>query len=98
MITEISSGKNGQIRFHFDNGVTLSFIWDWGSYSDNYMKRPSNPGHPNIEEWKSSTVECYSMGDNPNGISEYIARKYGDNPAGRIPVNDIPKILRKAQQ
>jgi hypothetical protein len=98
MITQISSGKNGQAVFHFMNGVKLSFIWDWGTYSDNNMVRPTVYPPPKNEKWASSTVECYSTGDNPNGINEYLDKKYGGNPAAYIPVNDIPKILARADK
>ena len=98
MITKVSSGKVGQVVFHFNNGIILSFIWDWGSYSDNNMKRPKDYIKPQNEEWASTTVECYSIGDNPNGITEYLEKKYEGNPAGYIPVKDIPNILKRAEK
>lgn len=99
MITKVSGGKAGQVRYHFDNGVCLSFIWDWGSYSDNYMERPEYDKNMRevIKDWSSTTAEVYSNGDNPNGIDEYITKKYGDNPV-RIPVKDIPAILKRADK
>ena len=97
-ISKISSGRNGQTVYHFDNGVVLSMIWDWGSYSDNSMVRPSDPTKPYYENWESTTVEVYSVGDNPNGISEYLDEKYDGSPAGYVPVGDIPKILARADR
>jgi len=95
-INKISSGKNGQIVYHFDNGVKLSFIWDWGAYSDNHMARPKDLTNLNNETWESTTVEIYSIGDNRNGIEEYLDNKYGGSPAGFVPVGDIPRILLRA--
>lgn len=98
MITKVSSGKTGQMVYYFSNGVVLSFVWDWGSYTENHQLRPKDYTKMDGEAWSSDTVECYSMGDETNGISKYLERKYGDNPAGHIPVNDIPKILRRADK
>lgn len=98
MITKISSGKNGQIVFRFDNDVVLSFIWDWGTYSDNNMARPKDVTKPQFETWSSETVEVYNIGQNTNGIDEYLEKKYGDNPAGYVPVEDIPLILKRGDQ
>lgn len=97
MIVKISGGKAGQVRYHFLNGVTLSFIWDWGSYSDNYNARPEyDENFKEIaKDWSSTTVEVYSCGDNPNGIEEYLDNKYGGNPV-RMPVKDIPVVLKRA--
>ena len=96
MINKISSGKNGQAVFHFDNGVKLSCVWDWGTYSDNNMARPKDYTKPYNENWSSTTVEIYNIGDNPNGITEYLKNKYGGSPAGYVPVKDLPKILARA--
>lgn len=110
MIEKISSTKNGQIVYHFSNGVILSMIWSSGSYTENnsLLEGTNQKRHELIMqgkfyeaellEWTSTTVEIYSMGDNPNGITEYLGKKYGDNPAGHVPVNDIPKILKRAMQ
>lgn len=102
MITKISSTKNGQIVYHFDNGVILSFIWSWGSYTENHDDRRHidslNSNDLSMIEYTSKTVEIYSMGDNPNGIEEYLINKYYNNPAGYVPVTDIPKILKRADK
>ena len=100
MISKISSGKNGQIVYHFSNGVKLSFIWDWGTYSDNNMARPKDITKPSNETWESTTVEIYSIGDNPNGVKEWLGNKYecGNGSAGYVPVKDIPQILRRADR
>lgn len=104
MITKISSGREAQIRFHFSNGVELSCIWGIGSYTDNHglNGRPEefmkNFEDRHLKEWSSTTVEIYSCGDNPNGINEWLIENYGDNPASYVPVEDIPKILRRADK
>lgn len=99
MITKISGGKAGQVRYHFSNGVCLSFIWNWGSYSDNYVARPEYDENMREKpvDWESTTVEVYSMGDNPNAVTEYIEKKYGDNPT-RMPVKDMLLLLKRADR
>lgn len=104
MITKVSSTKNGQVVYHFDNGVILSFIWSWGSYTENQYDRryteSIKAGNTDMSdiEYISKTVEIYSMGANPNGIIEYLEDKYHDNPAGYVPVGDIPKIIDRANR
>lgn len=98
MITKISSHKNGQVVYYFNNGVILSFIWDWGTYSDN---RDEEIDLNNIDReysryYGTTTVEIMSVGDNTNGIDEYLEEKYGGNPAGYVPVKDIHRILERA--
>jgi hypothetical protein len=97
-IKSISSSKNGQIVFGFDNGVKLSFVWDWGTYSDNHLIVPKDVTESYYKVWNSTTVEIYSVGYNPNGIDEYLDKKYkcGTDPAAFVPVADIPKILKAA--
>lgn len=95
-IIKVSSYKNGQIIFHFSNKVQLSIIWDYGSYSDNSNMRPKDINRPSDEVWSSKTVEVYSMGSNPNGINEWLDFMYGGNPAGYVPVQDIPAIIERA--
>jgi len=98
MLTRISNGRPGQVVFESDNGNVVSILWAWGSYSDNHI---TIPDPMTIEEriskqdWESTTVEVYSMGKASNTFTAYLERKYGQNPAGYVPVNDIPKILRR---
>lgn len=107
MITKISSTKNGQMVYHFDNGVILSFIWSRGSYTENHsssktckkMHELHQQGkfyEAELLEWESKTVEIYSMGSAHKEIDKYFEEKYDGNPAGYVPVIEIPKILEMA--
>ncbi len=101
MITKISNGRGGQAVFTFSNGNEVSILWAWGSYSDNHM---GLIGSYDIDEclrrqdWESTRVEVYSMGKDTNGFTKYLERKYGQNPAGYVPVDDIPAILKRADR
>lgn len=108
MITKVSSTKNGQMVYHFSNGVILSMVWSAGSYTeDHFLTGISEEYYKFLTEgevykaehlnWKSRTVEVYSMGIE-HGIDKYFEEHYGGNPAGYVPVNDIPKILKLADK
>lgn len=100
MITKIYCGRTGQAAYEFDNGNVLSMVWSWGSYSDNngFNRGEYTPPDFNKTDWESTTVEVYSMGKEANGLGEYLRRKYGDNPAGYVPVADIPLIIKRADR
>jgi len=99
MITKISCGRSGQVVYEFDNGNIVSFLWSWGSYSDNHdLMFSDEPYNPHRTDWESTTVEVYSMGVDTNGFTKYLERKYGDNPAAYAPVADIPMIIKRADR
>jgi hypothetical protein len=101
MITKIWNGRAGQVVFDFSNGNTVSILWAWGSYSDNHMSLDGGYDMEKImkrNNWESTRVEVYSMGTDTNGFTKWLERKYGDNPAGYVPVNDIPAILKRADR
>lgn len=92
-IVLIDSYKSGKMAFTFENGERLSIVWDGATYSDN---------HDNVDEllrearggtvsWNSTTVEVF--GADGEQINEYLEERYGQAPAPRVPVNDIPKII-----
>lgn len=87
MITKIASGRNGQVVYYFDNGNNLSFIWHEYAYSDTQVV---NGG------LEATVIECMASGD--DRLTGWLSNKYGDNPAGYIPVEDIPKIIAKADE
>lgn len=101
MITKISNGRAGQIVYHFSSGAELSFLWAWGSYSDNHMSLSGGYDMDAVtkrQDWESTTVEVYAMGDASAGMGKYLERVYGANPAAYVPVSDIPKIISKANR
>lgn len=92
MITKVSSTKNGQVVYHFDNGNVLSFIWSYGSYTKNHSDRDKSHN-----EWVlHKPVECYSIGKIGSKVTKYIEDHYDGNPGGYIPVSEIPKLLEIA--
>lgn len=102
MITKVGNGRPGQVIFEFSSGAVLSVLWALGSYSDNHdlWKYKDADGHPNWkkQDFESTTVEIYSMGAVEAGMEKYLERVYGQNPAAYVPVDDIPKILRRANR
>lgn len=102
MITKVACGRAGQMVYEFDNGNVVSILWAWGSYSDNNIKFDGKPldavNAYNKQEWESGTVEIYSMGKIGTGFTEYLERYHGGNPAGYVPVSEIPKILARADK
>lgn len=105
MITKVACGRAGQMVYEFDNGNIVSILWAYGSYSDNnirFDKPVDTLGDTmqrfNKQEWESTTVEIYSMGKIGTGFTEYLERYHGGNPAGYVPVSEIPKILARADK
>lgn len=100
MIVKISCGRSGQVIYEFDNGNIISFLWSWGSYSDNHMERVGFDPELYLknQDWESTTVEVYSMGEDSNGFTRYLEKKYGNNPAGYVDVKDIPAIIKRADR
>lgn len=101
MITKISNFRGGQVVFDFSNGNQVSILWGWGSYSDNHMSILEEYDMDKVfkqSSWTSTRVEVYSMGTDTNGFTKWLERKYGDNPAGYVDVNDIPAILKRADR
>lgn len=100
MITKLSSIAQAKVKFHFSNGATISVIWGPASYSDNHdvfypgigspLQNVFGDGATNLE---SSTYEVMAMGDNQEFIV-WFTEKYGDNPAGYIPVPQLLGMLR----
>jgi hypothetical protein len=90
MMKEISSHKKGAVYFQFDNGNTLSIIWGWATYSDNYDLDSDEPGRLN-----STTVEIMP-GGHPAFI-KWMQKKYdGDSVCGYVPVSELTAILKRA--
>ena len=109
MITKISSTRNGQVVYHFSNGVILSFLWSDGSYTENHSRSETAQQRRKLVqegklyeaellEWESKTVEIYSMGTAHSELSELFESKYDGNPAVRVPVSEIPHILAMADK
>lgn len=101
MITKIWCGRAGQMAYEFDNGNIVSIVWSWGTYSDNHMDKLGEYDLKEIihrQNWESTTVEVYSMGEDTNGFTKYLEHKYGQNPAAYVPVNDIRAILARADR
>lgn len=100
MITKVSSGRGGQMVYTFDNGNIVSFLWAWGSYSDNninFLENSDITKNFKRSNWQSSTVEVYSMGKINSIFTKWLEDTYESNPAGYVPVADIPKILAHAE-
>jgi hypothetical protein len=87
--------------YEYDNGNIVSLLWAWGSYSDNNinLSDPDYRKDMDKQDWRSTTVEVYSMGEDTNGFTKWLKKKYEDgNPAGYVAVNDIPMILKRADR
>lgn len=85
-IISVDSIRSGNFAFTFDDGERLSFFFCAGSYTENHMKLLPENG-----VWKSTTVEVY--GAEGDRINHYLKRRYGETPAPKVPVNDIPSII-----
>jgi len=92
-LVKISCNTKAQTIYTFDNGVVLSCIWGLGSYTENSMVRDFKK-----EDYESTTLEIYSMGDNPNDIVEWLDAQFGGNPAGGVPVGFLMAILERADK
>lgn len=93
-IVEIDSFHKGKVAFSFEDGQRLSFVFDFGTYTDNQFNYENFEKEQRGEHciWKSTNVEVY--GAEGGKINEYLERKYGSAPASGVPVDDIPKIIR----
>jgi hypothetical protein len=111
MITRISSHKRAATKFHFDNGNIVSIVWGGGTYTDNHddmseawpkgVDLPPHLQKPGMigpyGEASSTNVEIWAEGHEK--FEEWFRNHFGDgdnNPAGYIPVSEIPYILAKA--
>lgn len=91
MKSTIKNFQHNAIIFKFSNGNTIDAVFGRGSYSDNYDK----------SEWsefanQSTTVEI--MYDCSNKLEKSIEKKHGEQPLGRISINewfDIANKIRK---
>lgn len=92
-IVLIDSWKAGKIAFTFEDGQRLSFVFDFGSYTENHsdFEKFDKEQHGERCSWASTTVEVY--GADGKAINKYLKKEYGSAPAGGVPVSDIPKIL-----
>lgn len=91
MIIAIASHRKGATRYKFDNGNEVSIVFGAGTYTE-----------LNDTDWEtrtdSSLIESKDVEIMVDGkaFEKWFDRKYDGNPAGYIPVSEIPKILKRA--
>lgn len=98
MITKISNSRPAQIVYHYDNGTVLSIVWGGGSYSQNHMNlKEFNPDATKEDSmYESNTFECMVL--EGKAMEQWLIEEYGDNPAGYIKVDEMPRIISKANE
>jgi hypothetical protein len=101
----ITQHKPNGIELKFDNGLVLSTVWGYGTYSDNY---DYGLGKIGIEKYGepikegSTTVEIMFI-DGDEKLIKRLCRKYGDgyNPIGYMEVEkwlEMISYLRKLKE
>lgn len=92
-IVKIDSFHAGKVAFTFEDGQRLSFVFNFGTYTENVynLEKHEKERRGGYCMWDSSTVEVY--GAEGATINEYLEKEYGSAPAGNVPVDDIPKII-----
>lgn len=88
-ITSCSAAWRGNFHFVFSSGLDISVLIAPGSYSDNNLALFDDK-----RMLHSHTVEVMVMGDEK--FERWFERKYGSNPAGYLPANEVVTILRRA--
>lgn len=93
-IVKIDSIHSGKVAFIFEDGQRLSFVFDFGTYTDNHFNYEVYEKEQRGEHcrWESTNVEVY--GAEGEKINEYLIKEYGSAPACGVPVDDIPKIIK----
>ena len=85
---KITQHKTDGVRIDFKNGLVLSTIWGYCTYSDNHDIKTSEDYGFGRNENGSSTVEFMFI-DGDEKLIEKLCKKYGDgeNPSAYIPVH-----------
>lgn len=102
----ITNHKNNGVKLKFNNGVVLSTIWGYGTYSDNHDWEPEtieekqNPSSVFEKIDTGSTTVEFMFVEGDEKLVKRMCKKYGsdDNPSGYITVErwlEMVNYLRK---
>lgn len=95
----ITQHKIDGVKIQFDNGLVLSTIWGYGTYSDNYDNETKDEyGFGNHKEGSKTVEFMFTRGDDK--LIKKLCKKFGDdeNPSGYIPVSQWLKMIAHIQR
>lgn len=98
----ITNHKDNGVFLQFDNGICLSTIWGWGSYSENHDWHPKGDTSldnvfKKIEEGSHNVEIMFTDGD-PKFIKKMCIKYDGENPIGYLDLNDWLDIVQACKK
>lgn len=91
-LTSLKSHCKGATRYIFDNGNEVSVVFGAHSYTPNH-DLPRETKYDGVTTYESNEVEIMVSGDK---FVNWFVRQYDGNPAGYLSLDDMQKVLKKA--